>query len=168
MDRLILATTGNVFKHLRFPADESIQRDGWDGVCEQDASKTIPWLPVGVSGWELATQRQNLSSKANDDYKKRTSNPLGLKPRNSTFVFATLRSWNKGAEWAKTKKAEGVWSQIMVLDSNDLVHWIELYPPSATGWPPTWENFPSDYCLLKTSGKNGVRQQNGLSTLKSS
>ena len=82
----------------------------------------------GVSGWELATQRQNLSSKANDDYKKRTANALGLKPSDSTFVFATLRSWNKGAEWSKPKKAEGTWSDVKVLDANDLVHWIELYP----------------------------------------
>lgn len=128
MDRLILATTGNVFKQLRFPADESIQREGWDGICEQDASKTVPWLPVGVSGWELATQRQNLVSKANDDCKKRTSNPRGLKPDDSIFVFATLRNWDKGAEWAKTKKAEGQWADLKVLDANDLVHWIELYP----------------------------------------
>jgi transcriptional regulator with XRE-family HTH domain len=128
LTRLILATTGNGVLQLRFPSDESIQRDDWDGVCEQSVATDAPWLPTGVSGWELATQRQNISTKANGDYTKRTAEPRGLTQNCSTFLFVTLRSWNQGAQWAQAKSAEGGWKAVKALDANDLVHWIELYP----------------------------------------
>ena len=128
ISRLILATTGNSFAQLRFPSDESIQRNDWDGVCEQNATTDVPWLPTGVSGWELATQRENISTKANDDYKKRTADPRGLEQDSSTYVFVTLRSWNKSSQWAKERTADGRWKAVKALDANDFVHWIELYP----------------------------------------
>lgn len=126
--RLILAATNNNFRHLRFPADESIQHESWDGVCEQRTAEHVPWLPLGSSGWELSTQRDRILGKADDDYKKRSDDPRELDRKETTFVFATLKSWPKGPAWAKSKRDAGVWSDVRVLDADDLVHWIEMFP----------------------------------------
>jgi transcriptional regulator with XRE-family HTH domain len=126
--RLILAATGNTVKKLRFPSADSIQQEGWDGTCEQDACKNLPWLAVGPSGWELSTQRAAIRGKADGDYKKRTADPRELVSEQSTFVFATLKSWPNGATWALAKRADRRWADVRVIDADDLVHWIELYP----------------------------------------
>lgn len=128
ISRLILASTGNSVKRLRFRASDSTQLEGWDGVCEQYVSKDLPWLPVAASGWELSTQRDAIRSKAESDYKKRTSAPIELRPEESTFVFATLKSWPKGVEWAAAKRGQKTWSDVRLVDADDLVHWIELFP----------------------------------------
>ena len=128
IERLILVSTGNAANRLRFRANDSIQQEGWDGVCEQYTSKDNPWLPLGPSGWELATQRDGIHSKAEDDYKKRTANALELVRKQSTFVFASLRTWAKGGTWEKAKRDEKKWASVRVIDADDLVQWIELYP----------------------------------------
>jgi len=122
-----LAATNNSFTHLRFPAAESIQQESWDGVCEQYAATGVPWLPLGSSGWELSTQRNRIPVKAEEDYKKRTDDSQQLARKESTFVFATLKSWPKGAVWAQSKQAERMWADVRVVDADDLVHWIEMY-----------------------------------------
>jgi hypothetical protein len=126
--RLILVSTHNAVCRVRFRSTDSIQQEGWDGVCEQYASKGHPWLPLGTSGWELATQRDGIQSKAQEDYKKRTGNALELVRERSTFVFASLRTWAKGSVWEKSKREEKKWADVRVIDADDLVHWIELYP----------------------------------------
>ena len=87
----------------------------------------LPWLPVGVSGWELGAQAGGLRKKANDDYETRESDPLGLKPSETTFVFATPRRWAQGKKWADEKKAEKFWKDVIVVDADDLVLWIDQY-----------------------------------------
>jgi len=126
--RLILATTGNRAAHLRFRALASIQLEGWDGVCAQHAAKDSPWLPLGTSGWELTTQRSGIRAKAEDDYKKRTDDPGDIDPQKATFVFVSLKSWPKGAAWADAKRKEGIWADVRVLDADDLVLWMGMYP----------------------------------------
>jgi len=126
--RLILVSTGNAANRFRFRATDSIQQEGWDGVCEQYSSKNNPWLPLGPSGWELATQREGIHGKAEDDYKKRTSDALELVREKSTFVFASFRTWAKAGSWEKSKRDEKKWADVRAIDADDLVHWIELYP----------------------------------------
>ena len=126
--RLILVSTGNEVGVIRFRSTDSIQQEGWDGICEQMAAKNHPWLPSGTSGWELATKRESILSKAQEDYTKRTADALELVRERSTFVFASLRSWAKGSIWAKSKREEKRWADVRVVDADDLVHWIELYP----------------------------------------
>jgi transcriptional regulator with XRE-family HTH domain len=126
--RLILAATGNSFTRLRFPSAESIQHESWDGISEQSAVKNLPWLPLGLAGWELSTQRRGIASKAEEDYRKRTDDSRELIREQSTFVFVSLKSWAKGQVWAQSKLAEAKWADVKVIDSDDLVHWIELYP----------------------------------------
>ncbi|HEX4240140.1 MAG TPA: helix-turn-helix transcriptional regulator, partial [Steroidobacteraceae bacterium] len=112
---------------LRFPADEGVQRSGWDGVTDV-SSPSDEYVPAGLSGWEIGTQRSRIKSKANDDYKERTENPQSLLPANSTFVFVTPRDWPQKAKWIAEKKAQGVWRDVQAHDGTDLIHWMEKYP----------------------------------------
>jgi len=131
IQRLILSTTRNNFTRLRFPAEESIQAAGWDGMVEQNAVLNLHVLPTGRSGWELTTQRLGIRDKANSDYQKRTDDSRELASAESTFVFSTLRSWPDGEKWAQEKKNEGRWADVRVVDADELVVWIELNPPVA-------------------------------------
>ena len=128
IERLILASTGNIPKRLQFPSGDSVQQPGWDGICEQDINGNFNWLPLGVSGWELGTQGGSLLSKAEEDYTKRTLDPLALSQQETTFTFATPRRWKAGAKWAEEKRTEKVWKDVRVLDGDDLVSWIALFP----------------------------------------
>jgi transcriptional regulator with XRE-family HTH domain len=111
---------------LRFPSDEGVQYAGWDGTT--NAPTESEYVPAGTAGWEIGTQREDIAGKATDDYNKRTEDPLGLNPAESTFIFVTPRHWPKKDEWAREKRAQGIWRDVRAYDGADLVHWIELYP----------------------------------------
>jgi transcriptional regulator with XRE-family HTH domain len=111
---------------LRFPSDEGIQFAGWDGTT--NALTGSEYVPAGTAGWEIGTQREDIAGKATDDYNKRSHDPLGLDPAESTFVFVTPRHWAKKDQWAREKRAKGAWRDTRAYDGADLVHWIELYP----------------------------------------
>lgn len=131
IERLILATVGNLPNRIQFPSGDSVQQQGWDGICEQDGAKNLNWLPTGLSAWELGVQGGNLRAKADDDYEKRTKDSLGLPREATTFVFATSRRWKAGAQWARERCAEKIWKEVRVIDADDLSAWIALFPSVA-------------------------------------
>ncbi len=146
ISRLIRASMGPAAS-LLFPSGDSVQQSGWDGVCKIDAATSDPYIPSGASGWEIGTQDRNIKAKANEDYEKRSADPLDLTPSRTTFVFITPRRWRKKREWVAEREKDWVWANVRAFDADDLVHWIELFP--AVG---AW--------LATTLGKRpvGVRQ----------
>lgn len=125
ISNLILATHGPAAK-LRFPSDEGVRHGGWDGWSLVETGST--YVPQGEAGWEIGSQRSNISQKATEDYRKRTEKPSPIDAATSTYVFVTPRHWPKKDEWAKARRNEGVWKDVRVYDANDLVHWIEQTP----------------------------------------
>ncbi len=125
--RLVLAEAG-YHPELRFPSGDSVAMQGWDG--ETNVEVASPIIPPGPAGWELGTNKQP-KAKADHDYEQRTKDPLHFVPKETTFVFATLRRWAKKAEWQKAKKAEGIWKDVRVIDAVDLVQWLERFPAVA-------------------------------------
>jgi len=125
ISRLIRASHG-ASADLSFPSGDSVQFGGWDGTCTV-AGGYGP-LPDGQSAWEMGTQRNGIRSKAEGDYLKRTSDPGIVDPSETTFVFATPQRWPGKRDWAAAKKSEGVWRDVRVVDNDDFVHWIELFP----------------------------------------
>ena len=122
---LIRATHGPAVKR-RFPADEGTRYSGWDGyTCAKQAST---YVPKDEAGWEMSSRRSEIAQKATEDYQKRTAKPAPLEPKTSTFVFVTLRHWPKKDKWAKARRSEGVWHDVLAYDGDDLVHWIEETP----------------------------------------
>jgi hypothetical protein len=110
---------------LAFRSGEGVNLRGWDGLV--DASNITAWVPAGKSGWELGTGR-DVKGKAESDYEKRTSEPEGISPADSTFVFVTPRRWAGKDEWAQAKRSERVWKYVRAYDADDLEQWLDAEP----------------------------------------
>ncbi|WEK40769.1 MAG: helix-turn-helix transcriptional regulator [Candidatus Brevundimonas colombiensis] len=128
LSRLIYASVGPAAV-LRFPSDESVQYPGWDGVC--DSRFGTRFVPEGASVWEIGAQRAGVRGKADEDFEKRSAGPLGRTPSETTFVFVTPQRFVGKDEWVAQKKALGIWRDVVALDADDLVHWLETYPAVA-------------------------------------
>ena len=128
LSRLIFATLGPAAA-VRFPSDESVQYPGWDGICA--VGNGAGMVPDGESVWEIGAQRTSIRAKAEDDFVKRTAKPLGRDPKITTFVFVTPQRFVGKDDWVAEKRKLGVWRDVVALDSDDLVHWLEQYPAVA-------------------------------------
>jgi len=119
--KLISATTPNL-SELKISHGSAIYLPGWDGTVFS-TTNTV-YVLEGTSLWEFGTS-DGSESKANKDYKKRTENPIGYKPSDCTFIFATPCFFSKKEEWIKERKNEGIWKDIKVYDSIDIASWLE-------------------------------------------
>ncbi len=122
--RLIQASTPDI-ERLQFAADEGVQLDGWDGIVTARTGNAF--VPRGVSVWEMGVDKDR-KGKADDDYEKRTKDPLGLDPKEATFVFVTPRRWKNKGGWAKSRRAESVWADVRTYDADDIETWLEQAP----------------------------------------
>lgn len=122
--RLVHATVARV-ERLGFPADEGVQLGGWDGVVRVETGNA--YVPDGDSAWEMGSNR-DVKSKADGDYRKRSLNPLGIEPAETTFIFVTPRRWGDKDEWANDRRAENLWRDVRAYDADDLASWLELAP----------------------------------------
>lgn len=118
--RLIRATTP-VDTIIEFPSGKDVYSGGWDGVVS--STKKTAYVPDGLSLWEIGTER-NTKTKADGDYTKRTTDPLGYDASNTTLVIVTSNKWQKKEKWRREKIAEGVWKDIKVYDANNLAEWL--------------------------------------------
>ena len=123
--RLLVRATGKDIMGVEFPAEAQSQRPGWDGIVEAGAGDSF--VAEGTSGWEMGVEKSP-QKKAEDDFNKRTKDPVGLDKSTATFVFVTPRKWQKKADWCKAKAALGVWKDVRVYDSGTLEEWLEQAP----------------------------------------
>jgi len=134
--RLILAT-GSGISELDFPANESVQRPGFDGVV--DCTDGNAWLPAGRSVWELSTE-DGVRGKAQGDFDKRTIDSKTRTPKEeqkrSYFVFLTPRRFNQKAEWAaeQANLPECHWRGVRAYDADDIEQWVEAAPAGIQAW----------------------------------
>jgi hypothetical protein len=110
---------------VNFPALEQVQRPGFDGLVE--TSVDHQFVPEGKSVWEMGVS-SSPKSKADKDFEKRDSGTLSEERQETTFVFVTPREWRKKDDWIKEKLEASDWKNVVVLDCNDLEHWINLCP----------------------------------------
>lgn len=121
--RLIHATIERShIPHLEFPAYEGIQRPGWDGIVATTSGNAF--VPSGVSVWEMGVDKDS-RKKAEEDFRKRTKNPLGLDPTQITFIFVTPRKWQGKNKWREEKTGLEKWKDVRVYDSANLEEWLE-------------------------------------------
>jgi hypothetical protein len=125
---LVRATAKNQTA-FRFPTGDSAQLPGYDGLLEAEDSP--PYVPGGVSVWEFGTA-QDPDKKATDDFRKRTKNPLSVRPEDTTFVLLTTRSFPDSQQWIQDRLNEGVrWRAVKVIDAVGLENWLERCPAVA-------------------------------------
>lgn len=122
--KLIRATSGFI-KNINFPSGENVLIGGWDGILE--VSKETEYFPLGISLWEFGASK-GIKKKADDDYNKRTSNPLGFKLEELTYIFVTPRLWTQSDKWVEDKKVEKKWKDIKVIKAEILEEWLDIAP----------------------------------------
>lgn len=110
-----------------FKAGEDVALAGWDGTVE--ALVGDAFIPSGISGWELSTDKVP-GRKANGDFSKRTTDPGSLCPADSTYVAVTLRRWAGREKWESEKK-KSIWKDVRAIDAGVLEQWIEQAPAVA-------------------------------------
>jgi hypothetical protein len=123
--RGLIQRNNDQLAELEMRAAEGVGAPGYDGVTR--AARATPFVPEGLAVWELGTG-VDFKSKAYDDYKARTENPLGRDPTSTTFVFVTPRQWTNKQDWVVARRAEGVWADVRVLDVDDIEQALELAP----------------------------------------
>ena len=127
ISRLVRATTPTSTK-VDIPWGSATYIGGWDGIVNCEAATA--YVPKGVSLWEFGTN-VDCKGKADGDYDKRKSDPLGFTPGDCAFIFVTPRLWTKKDEWIAAKKAENQWKDVIVYDSTDLEQWLDRAPAVA-------------------------------------
>ncbi len=115
-------------RQLAFPAGDSSFVPGWDGVLSSERGNA--WIPEGSSRWEIGCD-QDVHSKANGDYRKRSEQTSADERLVCTFVFVTPRRWTKKKEWLTEQSAKAEWADVRVYDADDLEQWLEQSPSVA-------------------------------------
>jgi hypothetical protein len=122
--RLVHATASGV-RRAGFRSGEGVSLGGWDGVVLVEQGNE--YVPVGMSGWEVSA-RKDIKDCADENYRKRTEDPLGADPQHSTFVFLTPRRWSQKSKWRQERLTECQWQDVQAYDADDLAGWLEMAP----------------------------------------
>lgn len=128
--RLVLATATGIDR-IDFPALDSSQRPGFDGVIECAAGNA--WVPTGRSIWELSTQKDVLR-KADGDFCKRTQETSREEQGRTVYIFLTPRRFSQKNDWGKQKAIATSWREVRAYDADDLEQWAEAAPSGINAW----------------------------------
>lgn len=121
---LILSSSDHIEK-ISFAAGEGVSLGGWDGITITEESSSF--VPKGTTVWEMGVNR-TVKGKADDDYEKRSKNPLFMIPEETTYVFITPRRWRDKDKWTEEKQKEGIWKEVRAYDADDLETWLSQNP----------------------------------------
>lgn len=120
--RRLITATGKGLTGVSVRAGEGVQLPGWDGKVK--ATEADIHVPEGDSVWEMGTSGR-ITEKADSDYKKRSADPDGVDPAETTYVFVTPRRWAGKDKWVEARNAEGTWKEVRAYDADDLEYWLE-------------------------------------------
>ena len=123
--RLVYAVMPDA-RQVDFPGHDAAQRPGWDGRV--DAPRTSPWVPEGLSGWEL-TVSGDLPGKPTRDMTGRKK-LTAVERQATTFVFVTARRWDGKDTWAAMQRETGDWRDVRAFDCTDLAAWLDQSAPT--------------------------------------
>lgn len=142
--RLIYASTPFLSK-VDIPYGSAVNMGGLDGDLE--LSQATSFLPQGRIILEFGTNA-NFKSKADNDYSKRTKDPItGLDKSKTTFIFMTPHCWGNKKDWEDEKEKDNVWKEVRVYDSVFLAQWITSVP-SVEIWFASKVGFPVNDMVL--------------------
>jgi hypothetical protein len=139
--RLVHATVEQVYlERVGFPAGEETHRPGYDGVTSTKRGNA--WVPVGITFWELGTNK-NISSKLDDDYDTRIKDRGTGDFKEVTYISVTPRDYINKKKWVDEKNELGRWGEVRVYDSDDIEQWLENAPGVAL-WLSTYVSTPPE------------------------
>jgi excisionase family DNA binding protein len=120
--RLLAATPG--ITNISVRSGDGVSAEGWDGRGD---SVGTTFLPPGSLCVELGVG-SNPKSKADSDYRKRREKMSAELLSNSVFIFITPRRWPGAQAWSDSRRAEGIFANVRVLDADDLEGWLRVTP----------------------------------------
>ena len=144
--RHLIAESAPIIHRLDFPSGEGVQQPGWDGIVEVSGAERF--VPDGLSLWEVGTSG-DARRKAEDDYRDRTNDPLGVDPSTATYVAVTARRWSGKRDWMESK-AEGPWKEVLAFDAGDLEMWLQDCPATHAWISVLLGKDPRDAAALTT------------------
>jgi hypothetical protein len=120
--RLLANTPGVTGVSVR--TGSSIGMTGYDGQAHGGAGTSF--VPAGPGVWELGTS-SDPRKKAQEDYRNRKQNPMGIDPATTAFITVSLRKWEESdrQDWLTRRNKEGVWRTVVALDADDLDGWLD-------------------------------------------
>jgi hypothetical protein len=128
----LISASAPSINEFRFPNREKGQVRGFDGILE--ATGVPPFVPDGLSIWEFGVTAEDVR-KADGEFEKRSKEVDSTRRANTTFVFATPRTWDnpkrKIADWLSEKRALKQWKGVEFLDGVGLEHWLDINPAVA-------------------------------------
>jgi hypothetical protein len=123
--RSLIDQTNDQVSILEMRAGEGAEVPGYDGVVE--AAKGTAFVPAGQSVWELGTG-SDPEQKANDDFDKRTADPLGKDKTKTTFVFVSPLRWPRKDQWVDEKRKGNSWKDVKAFDVDNIEEALEKAP----------------------------------------
>lgn len=126
--RLINATSTPT--ELAIRGADSLNFSGWDGTLNIATGNA--WVPVGQSRWEMGCSA-DVTSKARDDFEKRTNETSREIAANRDFIFVSPRRWAGRDAWREKAESVKHWRSVRAYDADDLEAWLEA-APSVTLW----------------------------------
>ena len=123
--RRLVAETANGLLEAEFAIDEGVDLGGFDGKVRAEAESR--WVPAGGSVWELSVRR-DVGTKANEDYAKRVTAPVGWSTSETVYSTVSLRAWQMRVTWAEARTAEHRWSRVQALGLDDIMAWLSGAP----------------------------------------
>ena len=142
------------------PGGSSVVRSGWDGLTL--AVRGTRWVPQGNACWEFSCNK-NIKKAADDNYEKRTANPLGIDVSTSTFIFVTPRRWSGKREWVREHSESSPWAAVLCWDADDLVARLEDAPQAGQRFAGLLDRrFPT--LQLRRQTLSAERERSDIST----
>lgn len=122
--RLILASNSSVIEH-RFPSGDDIWAPGYDGIA--NCENASDYVCKGRSVWEFGTNEDSLS-KINEDYEKRTRDPLGVNKAETGFYLVIPKVWAYRTSLTEWISKHNDWAFTKVYDAVALSDWLNSEP----------------------------------------
>jgi hypothetical protein len=127
--RLIQATTP-ITTNIDLPSGSAINLGGYDGLitCTENTS----YIPAGKTVLELSAEVK-AKAKISRDQKKRSTNPLGINPKDTSLLHITPRYLSDKDRQKLIQEGEKTWKNVQVYGSIQLVQWL-LQAPAVLHW----------------------------------
>jgi len=118
-------------REIRFLSGKTTQSTGWDGIL--DCNSNIPFIPDGLSVWEIGTG-EDAREKIKSDFCKRKEAllPSNWLYQDVTYVAVTPRRLNDLLSLENELKINSHWKDVKIFDAASLEGWIQHFPVAQT------------------------------------
>ena len=124
IEKLIIESSSNNLKHVRFPSKDKIVTTGFDGEVIS-IEKNNYFVPSQESVWEIGATLNRPKDKLIDDYIKRSKFTTLEYRQKTTFVLVTAKSLSYNTRKSLLQQfSKDNWKEVKVYDGVFLEQWL--------------------------------------------